>query len=428
MPKKAKALSALAVSKLTHNGKSPYPQIFAVGEVDGLYLQVSRPTSDRRPPGRSWILRTTIDGKRRSMGLGSYPTVGLKEARVRARAALDKIWAGNNPIEERRIVALEKAREITFREAMDKLLKAKEPQFKNAKHAKQWRSTLETYALPVLGSMNVSEIELRDVLRVLEPIWAEKTETASRLRGRIEAVLAWATVAGHRSGDNPARWRGNLDVALPKPSKVSGKGNWPALSLDEAAQWFADLRKRGGSSARALELVALTASRSGEVRGMTWEELDLKAGIWTVPASRMKADREHRVALPKAAMDLLKAIHTPRASGLVFAAPAGGQLSDMALTAVMRKIAASRPGQYLDKTTGRPAVPHGLRSTFRDWAAECGHDRDMAEMQLAHAVGSKVERAYRRSDMFERRRGMIEAWAAFLKGETSGTVVELRRG
>lgn len=284
MPRKAKTLSALEVSHLRHDGKSAYPQFFAVGGVDGLALQVSPSTSDRKAPGRSWILRTTINGKRRSMGLGSFDAVSLKEARDRARSALSQIWTGADPIEERRKAALEEKREMTFREAMDHLLKSKEPEFKNAKHAKQWRATLETYALPVLGSMLVSEIEVRDVLRVLEPIWTTKTETASRLRGRIEGVLSWATVAGHRSGDNPARWRGHLEVPLPKPSKVSTKGNWPALRVDEAAEWFSDLRKRGGSSALALELVALTASRSGEVRGMTWEEIDLEQAIWTVQA------------------------------------------------------------------------------------------------------------------------------------------------
>jgi integrase len=274
--------------------------------------------------------------------------------------------------------------------------------------------------------MEVDAIEVRDVLRALQPIWTEKTETASRLRGRIENVLSWATVAGHRSGDNPARWRGNLSELLPKPTKVAKVTHHPTLALTDAAAWMADLRKRDGIATRALEFVALTAARSGEVRGATWDEIDLEARLWTIPANRMKAGKEHRVPLTDEAVQLLKALPRFVDSPYAFPAARGGMLSDMGLSACMRRISEAKPGAYLDPRSKRPAVPHGLRSTFRDWAAERGFDRDMAEVALAHTVGSDVERAYRRGDMLERRRAMMAEWASFLDGKSgTGNVVRM---
>jgi integrase len=267
--------------------------------------------------------------------------------------------------------------------------------------------------------MPVADIRVDDVKRVLEPIWNTKTETATRLRGRIEAVLAWATVHGHRTGDNPARWKGNLDASLPKPKKGSKVKNHPALTLDDAPAWFADLRKREGFATRALEFVALTAARSGEVRGATWDEIDLEAGVWTVPAERMKAEKEHRVPLTEAAKALLEGMDRMGDSPFIFPAARGGALSDMALSACMKRINEAREGGYLDARSKRPAVPHGLRSTFRDWAAErTEYPAEMAEMALAHQVGSAVERAYRRSDMMDKRRQMMEDWAGFLGATT----------
>jgi len=273
-------------------------------------------------------------------------------------------------------------------------------------------------------------------VRVLKPIWADKTETASRLRGRIEAVLSWATVSGHRAGDNPARWKGNLAELLPKPGKVAETGNQPALALSDVPGWWRDLEGRDGMAARALQFAAMTAARSGEVRGMTWGELEIEraAGVtratWVIPAGRMKADREHRVPLTAEALALLESLPRMAGSEIVFFAPRGGALSDMSLSAVMRRmqeaeVKAGRPG-WLDPRSKRPAVPHGLRSTFRDWAAEQGIDRDMAEMALAHNVGSEVERAYRRSDMLERRRAMMALWGQFLRGEKAeGNIVQM---
>lgn len=407
---------------MVHPGGGRRNVCVPVGGVDGLQLQVT-PTG-----ARSWLLRTTVAGRRRSLGLGSYPTVTLASARERAREAREAIWRGVDPVEERRraraALAADRARGLTFRQAVEKALRAKSAEFRSDKHRKQWRATLDTYAAPALGDMLVADISVQDVRRALAPIWESKTETASRLRGRIEAVLAWATVNGHREGDNPARWKGNLDAILPKPSKVAKVTHHPALALGDVADWFADLRRRDGMATRALELMAMTAARSGEVRGATWAEVDLDAATWTIPAARMKAGKEHRVPLTAEAVALLEALPRFEGSPYVFPAARGGMLSDMALSACMKRINEARRGGYMDTRSGRPAVPHGLRSTFRDWCAERGVDRDMAEIALAHTVGSDVERAYRRSDMFDRRRALMDSWGRFLRGE-GGNVVPL---
>jgi integrase len=344
--------------------------------------------------------------------------VPLAQARDRARGIKQKIWEGVDPLEEKR--------RMTFSQAMEKTLDARTAEFRNAKHKAQWRSTLDNYAVPVLGNMAVSDVAVSDVLRVLEPIWTTKTETASRLRGRIEAVLSWATVGGHRTGDNPARWKGNLDAVLPKPGKVAKVKHNPAVSLADAADWFKALRERDGIATRALEFLALTAARSGEVRGATWDEIDMDEGVWIIPAERMKAQREHRVPLTAEAAALLKALPRMQGSPYVFPVARGGMLSDAALSACMKRMHAAREGGYPDPRSGRLAVPHGLRSTFRDWTAErTEYERDMAEIALAHTVGSTVERAYRRGDMIEKRRQMMAAWARFLKGEAGAKVVKM---
>lgn len=392
---------------------------------NGLFLRVA-------PNGsRQWVQRITIRGKRCELGLGSPPAVSLAIARKLALENKGAAMLGRDPLQERR----ESRAGISFAEAVDSFLAARLAEFSNEKHRKQWRSTLDTYALPVLGPKRVADIAVQDVLRVLEPIWSTKTETASRLRGRIENVLSWATVAGYRTGDNPARWKGNLAELLPKAAKVATVENQPALKLADVSRWWAALALREGMAARALAFVVLTACRSGEARGATWAEIDLggddRGAVWTIPASRMKAGREHRVPLSEAAVAVLRGLPRLEGSDFVFFAPRGGQFCDMALSAVMRRmqeaeVGAGRPG-YLDAASGRPAVPHGLRSTFRGWAAERGFDRDMAEMQLAHFVGTEVERTYQRSDMLERRRSMMAEWAAFLDGAAgAANVVRLR--
>ncbi|MCC1481061.1 tyrosine-type recombinase/integrase [Roseibaca sp. Y0-43] len=428
MPKIAEELTALDVKRLAHPG-GKRNVLFSVGGVTGLYLQITP------KGGRSWVLRIKVGALRRDIGLGGFPTVTLSQARDKAREARTKIEQGIDPVEERKatkaaLIAAQR-RGLTFADAVDKALAAKLDAFKNAKHRQQWENTLATYATPDLGKMLVQDITTQDVLRVLQPIWMDKTETAKRVRGRIEAVLSWATVAGHRTGDNPARWAGNLKELLPAPSKVAKEGNHPALTLDDAPRWFAALQAREGFGARALEFAALTATRSQEVRGAVWDEIDLDNALWIIPAQRMKMDKEHRVPLSARAVAMLKALHKLEGNPLVFPAARGGQLSDMTLSATMKRMHESDISQggagYLDRVSKRPAVPHGLRSTFRDWVSELTtYPGDMAEVALAHKISNAVEASYRRGDMIEKRRRMMADWADFMGGKAkSGKVVRL---
>ncbi len=409
MPKIAKEMSALEVKRLTGVGKH------AVGGVTGLCLNINRNAA------KSWILRTTIDGKRKEIGMGSYPTVPLSTARDEARRLLADVRSGSDPVVERKRSRQQATKNaVTFAIAFETFFADKrEAEFSNDKHAKQWRSTLEAYAYPVIGDKPVSQIMLDDILKVLKPIWQTKTETAARLRGRMENVLAWATVSGLREGENPARWRGNLDQVLPSPNKVKKQAHRPALQLDDVARWFALLQAREGIAALAMQFLFLNAARSQEIRMATWAEIDQTTCIWTVPAEHMKMKRTHRVPLSDAAMAVLAA--APRLAGadLIFPGMNNRPMSDMTLSAVMRRInesesAAGRTA-FVDSVSGRPLVPHGLRSTFRDWAAErTEYPSDMAELALAHDVGTAVEQAYRRSDMVERRRQMMRDWAQFV--------------
>jgi integrase len=428
MPKITDELSALDVKRLAHPGGNRNVLI-SVGGVPGLHMQL---TPKR---GRSWVLRAKVGEARRDIGLGGFPAVTLSQAREKAREARNKISQGIDPIEERKAakaaLASAQRRGLTFADATDKYLAAKLDAFKNAKHRQQWQNTLETYAKPELGKMMVQDIAVQDVLRLLKPIWTDKTETASRVRGRIEAVLSWATVAGHRTGDNPARWAGNLKELLPAPSKVAKEVNQPALMIDDAPRWFGALEGRDGFGARALEFLALTATRSQEVRGAGWVEIDLDKALWIVPGARMKMDREHRIPLSAEAVAMLKALPRLKGNPLVFPAARGGQLSDMTLSAAMKRmhgadVAAGGVG-FVDRTSKRPAVPHGLRSTFRDWVAErTTYPGDMAEVALAHRISNAVEASYRRGDMIEKRRKMMGDWAGYLGGaERLGNVVRI---
>lgn len=430
MPKIAAELGPLDVKRLTHPGNRRNVMI-PVGGVSGLYLQLTP------KGGKTWILRMQVGNRRRDIGLGGFPTVTLALAREKARDARSKVERGIDPVEERKaakaMLIAARRKGMLFAEAVDKALAAKLDSFRNEKHRAQWRSTLDRYAVPEIGALPVGAVDTAAVLRCLQPIWATKTETATRLRGRIESVLSWATVAGHRTGDNPARWAGNLKELLPAPSKVAKESNHPALQLEDTAIWMASLRKRDGFPARALEFLALTAARSGEVRGALWDEIDLERAIWIIPAHRMKMLREHRVPLTLEAVAVLKAL--PRFDGnpLVFPGARGGPLSDMALSMLMKRqhAVAVETGEkgYLDRVSKRPAVPHGLRSTFRDWVAEkTQYPGDMAEVALAHRISSAVEAAYRRGDMIEKRRGMMIAWADFLSGRSlGGNVVAMGR-
>lgn len=416
MPRAAKEFTALDMKRLQHPGTGRNAT-FTVGGASGLLLQITP------KGGRTWLLRVSVGGKRREIGLGGFPDVTLAQARARAREAKDQIRRGIDPVEARKAakaaLAATSGRGLTFADATEKYLAAKLDAFKSAKHRQQWQNTLQTYAIPELGKMLVDDILVQDVLRVLEPIWRTKTETASRLRGRIEAVLSWATVSGHRTGDNPARWAGNLKELLPASAKIAKKDNHPALQIDDAPRWLAALRKREGMGARALEFTALTAARSQEVRGALWDEIDLDAGLWVVPAARMKMEKEHRVPLTPDTIGILEALPRFENNPLVFPAPRGGEMSDMTLSAAMKRLhvsdlAAGGRG-FIDRVSRRPAVPHGMRSTFRDWVAERTHfPGDLAEVALAHKVGNAVEASYRRGDMVEKRREMMAAWADFL--------------
>ena len=393
MPKKAKDLSALEVSRLTAPGHH------AVGGVAGLYLYVLDTGA------RSWVLRTMVGTKRRHMGLGGYPDVPLAQAREKARAAKAEVSQGTDPIAQRIALAsqlkAQQATQKTFEEAAKAYMEAHEKAWKNPKHRAQWGSTLKTYAYPHIGSLLVKDIDQEHVMKVLEPIWATKTETATRLRGRIESVLDWATTRKYRSGENPARWKGHLDNLLPAPSDIQKVESHRAVDYNDMAQFMADLRVREGLAARALEFAILCASRSGEVRGALWSEINREKAIWTIPAERMKAGKEHRVPLSTPAVKLLEALPRSDSSDLVFAGADDKPLSDMALTAVMRRMEVD-------------AVPHGFRSTFRDWVGDCtNHPRDVAEFALAHKLSDKVEASYRRSDALEKRRQMMEEWADF---------------
>jgi len=329
----------------------------------------------------------------------------------------DQIRKGIDPLSARRKsrarLAAEQARAITFDECVRQFMISKRQGLRNAKHIAQWTSTIERHASPVIGKLPVDQIELAHIVKILEPIWSVTPETAKRTRGRIENVLAWATVRGYRSGDNPARWRGHLDMLFPAPSRVRPVNHFRAMNMDDMPAFMTALRERKAVAARALEFVIHTATRSGEVRGARWSEIDLDKRLWTIPAERMKAQRAHIVPLSDDAVTLLK--NLPRLVtdyDLVFPAPRGGEFSDMALSALLKRM-------NVDATV------HGFRSTFRDWCAErTGHPHEVAEMALAHVIPSAVERAYRRGDLLVKRTQLMADWARFV-GSSPGKVIKL---
>ncbi len=361
-----------------------------------------------------------IGGRRRDMGLGGYPDVPLGEAREAARRARELVRNGVDPIDQaqaaRSSLKADAAKATTFRQAAEAYIAGQTMSWKNAKHRSQWASTLKTYAYPVIGDLAVSDIEAAHVHKILDPIWGSKTETANRVRNRIELVIDWAIARGHRTASNPARWKGHLDKIFPKRRKVAPTQHHRALPIDEMYSFMSRLHDVDGTGARALEIAILTAARSGEVRGMTWYEIDLSQRVWTIPKERMKAGREHRVPLSPPAVELLERLPKIGGTGLVFPG-ARGPLSDMTLAAVLRRM-------------GIDAVPHGFRSTFRDWAAErTNHPTEVAEMALAHTIKNQSEAAYRRGDLMEKRRRLAEDWATFCYSppDATGKVVELRR-
>lgn len=404
-------LTALRVKNLTTPGR--------YNDGGGLYLQV------RDAERRSWLFRFKLHGRPRQMGLGPLHDVPLAEARDAAQRCRKLVRDKVDPIDQRRSLHAEiaaRAGAYTFRDVAARYIAAHEKSWRNPKHRLQWGATLATYVYPVFGSRPVAAIETGDVTRVLEPIWHEKPETAARVRGRIEAILDYAKTRGWRSGENPARWKGHLEHALPARAKVAKLEHHPALPWAEIGAFVADLREQDGTAARALEFVILTAARTGEVLGARWSEIDLVGKIWTVPAGRMKAGSEHRVPLSEAAVALLRFMRPEGVEAEAFVFPgakAGAPLSNMSLLMLLRRMGRG------DLTT------HGFRSTFRDWAAErTTYQREVAEAALAHTVGNKVEAAYRRGDLFEKRRRLMEDWAGFctkLRLAPHDNVAEIRR-
>ena len=404
-------MSALAVSRARKRGMYP--------DGGGLYLQVTKPGV------RSWVYRYMLNGRPRHMGLGPLDAVTLADARVKALDARRLRLAGVDPINARNDALskarLEAARSITFKNAAERYMDAHKAGWRNAKHRDQWRTTLETYAYPVFGELPVQAVDVALVMKVLEPIWATRTETASRVRGRIESVLDWAAARGYRLGENPARWRGHLENLLPRRSRVQKVKHHPALPYDEIGAFMVDLRRQEGTAASALEFLILTACRTGEVIGARWGEFNIGEASWAIPPERIKAGRPHRIPLVPAALTIIQAMQKVRATerddGFVFPGGKRGRpLSDAALWAALKR-------------TGRSDLTvHGFRSSFRDWAAErTNYPREVAEMALGHAVGDKVEAAYRRGDLFQKRRRLMGEWARFChSGAKAGKIVAIR--
>lgn len=408
MAKAVKALKALDVSRLTTPGQHP------VGTVTGLRLSI-------KPSGsRSWILRTMVGTKRKDIGLGGYPEITLAAALERARQAKDGIRNGIDPVADRR--AKRTAIDWTFKTCALAYIEAFKPSWKNVKHGQQWENTLATYVYPHFGDKHVRDVDTEDVTKAIRPLWSTKNETMVRVRNRIELVLSWAAAQGYRpKGFNPAQWRGHLDQVLPKPSKVNKRTSFEAMPIDAMYAFMRRLADVQGASARCLEFTILTACRSGESRGALWSEIDMDTATWSIPGARMKSGRPHRIPLSSAAVTLLAAL--PRFKDrqgndvdLVFPGQSGDKpLSDMSLTACMRRL-------------NLTAVPHGFRSTFTDWVAErTSYPSEVREMALAHAIGNDTEAAYRRGDLFDKRRNLMTDWAKFIgTAPAKGNVVTMR--
>lgn len=443
-------LTAVALkAKVAAVAKNPTGKAVRISDAEGLTLLLPVPKAPKAGGPASaqdhggWVLRYTFHGQRKDMGLGAYPELGLSEARTKASLARAKLREGIDPQVERakaRAAHIEAAAEDRSFGAIARVcIAAKAPGWRNAKHAAQWEATLAGHVFPILGKLSVADIGTEHVLRVLSPIWTKTPETASRVRGRIEAVLDYARARKLRTGDNPARWRGNLSELLPPPGKVRAVAHQPALPWADVPTFMAVLEAERGMAALALRFAILTAARTGEVRGMTWGEVDMAGAVWTVPGKRMKAGKVHRVALSAAARAVLEAVKVgqPAPGALVFPSPSkrksgAAPLSDMALSMLVRGMACDRLQEgelprWRD-VEGRAVVPHGFRFTFRVWAGETRPEgREVVEAALAHSLRDKVEAAYARTDLLERRRPLMEAWGAFCTRPAGSNVVPLHR-
>ncbi|MCG8093096.1 MAG: tyrosine-type recombinase/integrase [Candidatus Thiodiazotropha endolucinida] len=398
------AIHKLSPAKVKNAGPGKYD------DGGGLKLVVSNAGA------KKWVLRYTINAKRREMGLGSYPDVKLGEVRNDASDFHKLVTKGVDPIEARRIEQVEIP---TFTTCAARYIRAYHRSWKNAKHARQWVNTLKTYAQPEIGTKKVDAITTENILKILQPIWTTKTETAKRLQGRIENILDFAAAHKYRDHLNPARWRGHLDKLLAKPSRVKKVYHHPAMPYSEVPGFMMELAANGSTSALALQFLILTSTRTSEVLQAKWDEIDQDKGVWTIPAERMKARREHRVPLTVATLSILAAL--PRIEGNPHLFPGsrhGRPLSSMALLQLMRGMG------YGVKGNRGVYVPHGFRSSFRDWSGELSSfPRDVAEMALAHAIKSKAEAAYRRGDLFEKRRKMMQEWSNYLNNINPGSKV-----
>lgn len=411
------ALTAKRIAKLNAPGRYRDP------ETRGLYLQVGRTGT------KSWLLRYELNGRERFHGLGSFKDFSLKEARERARLARQKIADGIDPIDvkraERAVRAAEAAKTVTFEEAARQYYDQNEPRWRNRKAAAQFLSTMEDYVFPIFGKVSVADVDTGLVLKALEgehpkhpgkSIWMAIPETANRVRGRIENVLNWATTRGYREGENPARWRGHLQNVLPARGQIQRVEHHAALPYMELPAFMIALAERDGIAAKALEFTILTAARTGEVIGATWDEIDLGGKVWTVPAARMKASKEHRVPLSDLACEILRSLPREKENPFVFIGARASGLSNMSMASVLKRMDRS------DVTV------HGFRSTFRDWAAELtAYQNHIVEQALAHTIGNAVERAYRRGDMFDKRSRLLADWARFCTSPAPvGEIVAMR--
>lgn len=400
-------LNVLKIQKLSIPGK--------YSDGDGLYLQVSKSGT------KSWIFRYMLNGRSREMGLGPLKIVSLAEARIKSLECRKILLEGNDPIDERyekrKNREAEKAKSVTFSYCAQMYIDSYKSSWRNKKHHQQWVNTIETYVNPVFGKLPVKDIDTALVIRILNPIWREKTETASRIRGRIEIILDWAAVRGYRGGENPARWRGHLDKLLPKRSLVQITKHHPALQINNMPKFMEALRSEVSISAKALEFLILTASRTSEVLNVKWSEIDLQQALWIVPAERMKAKKEHRVPLSSRAVEILKSIPRFNDGEYVFVGGKPGKpLSNMSLLMLLRRLNSG-------------VTAHGFRSTFRDWVSEyTNHSQEVAEAALAHTIRNKVEAAYRRGDLFLKRRVLMEDWSKFCHTNKNqhGVVLEIK--